>query len=89
MYVCMYACVCVHTYIHTYIYICINVYVCVCVCVCTHIYTQYTVSEIVGLASQFATQNCLCCYSKLNLSSEFHAEVANHLPYIKLRTHIP
>ena len=26
-----------------------------------------TVSEIVGKASQFATQNCLCCYSKLNL----------------------
>ena len=47
---------------------------------------MYTVSEIVGLASQFATQNCLGCYSKLNLGSKFHAEVATHLPYIKLRT---
>ena len=38
-------------------------------------------SEIVGLALQFATQNCLACYSKLNLNSEFHAEVATHLHY--------
>ena len=30
---------------------------------CIHI----TASEIFGLASQFATQNCLSCYSKLNL----------------------
>ena len=42
-------------------------------------------SEIVGLASQFATQNCLGCYSKLNLGSRFHAEVATHLPRVKLR----
>ena len=28
--------------------------------------------EIFGLASQFATQNCLGCYSKLNLGSKFH-----------------
>ena len=44
-----------------------------------------TVSEIAGLASQLATQNCLGCYSKLNLSSKFHAEVAAHLSHIKLR----
>ena len=42
-------------------------------------------SEIVGLASQFATQNCFGCYSKLNLGIKFHAEVATHLPRIKLR----
>ena len=29
---------------------------------------------------------CLICFSKLNLSSKFHAEVATHLPHIKLRT---
>ena len=40
----------------------------------------------VGLASQFAIQNCLGCYSKLNLDSKFHAEAATHLPHIKLRT---
>ena len=45
-----------------------------------------SVPEIVGLASQFATQNCLGCYSKLNLGSKFHAEIATHLPQIKLRT---
>ena len=44
-----------------------------------------TVSEKVGLASQFAIQNCLDGYSKLNLGSKFHAEVATHLPHIKLR----
>ena len=44
------------------------------------------VSEMAGLVSQFATQNCLGCYSKLNLVSKFHAEVAIHLPHIKLRT---
>ena len=43
-------------------------------------------SEIVGLASQFATQNCLSCYSIFNLGSKFHAEIATHLPHIKLRT---
>ena len=42
-----------------------------------------TVSEIIELASQFASQNCHNRYSKL---SEFHAEVATHLPHIKLRT---
>ena len=52
-------------------------YVCIYVCI--------SVSEIAGLASQFATQNCLGCYSKLNLGSKFHAEVATHLPHIKLR----
>ena len=46
----------------------------------------FTESEIVGLTSQFATQNCLGCNSKLNLSSKFHAEVATHLPHLKLRT---
>ena len=39
-------------------------------------------AEIVRLASQFATPNCLGCYSKLNLDSKFHAEVATHLPHI-------
>ena len=33
-----------------------------------------------------ATQNCLSCHSKLNLGSKFHAEVATHLPHIKLKT---
>ena len=42
--------------------------------------------EIVGLASQFDTQNCFGCNSKLNLHSKFHAEVSTHLPHIKLRT---
>ena len=46
----------------------------------THV---YVVSEIVGLALQFATQNFFGCYSKLNLSRKFHAEVATHLPHIK------
>ena len=41
--------------------------------------------NIVGFASQFATQNCLDCFSKLNLASKFHAEVATHLPHIILR----
>ena len=45
-----------------------------------------SVSDIVGLASQFATLNCPGCYSKLNLNSEFHAEVATNLPHLKLRT---
>ena len=44
------------------------------------------VSEIIGLASQFVTQNCLGCFSKLNLGSKFHAEVATHLFHIKLKT---
>ena len=43
-----------------------------------------TMSEIVGLASQFATQNYLGCYSKLNLVSKFQVEVATQLPHIKL-----
>ena len=43
-------------------------------------------SEIVGLASQFASQICVGCYSKLILGSKFHAEVATHFPHIKLRT---
>ena len=47
-----------------------------------YIYT-YTLSEIVGLASQFATQNHLDFFSKLNLSSKFYAEVATHLPHKK------
>ena len=37
------------------------------------------------VASQFFTQNCLNCYSKLNLDSKFHAEVATHFPQIILR----
>ena len=51
-----------------------------------HIFYAYSVSQIVWLALQFATQNCLGCYSKLNLGSKFHAAVATHLPLIKLRT---
>ena len=43
-------------------------------------------SEIVGLALQFATQNCLCCYSNLNLCTKFYAEIVTHLPHINLRT---
>ena len=31
-------------------------------------------SEIIELVSQFATQNCLGCHSKSNLSSKFHTE---------------
>ena len=50
------------------------------------IYLSLYISKIVGLASQFATQNCLACYLKLNLGSEFYAEVAIHLSHIKLRT---
>ena len=38
----------------------------------------YAVSEIVRLASQFASQHLLGFYSKLNLGSKFHAEVATH-----------
>ena len=44
------------------------------------------VSKIARLLSQFATQNCLSCYSKINLVSNFLAEVASHFPHIKLRT---
>ena len=43
-------------------------------------------SEIAGFALQFATQNNLGCYSKLNLGSKFHAEVATHFPHIKSST---
>ena len=46
----------------------------------------YTVPEIVGLSSQFATQNYLGCNSKLNLDSKFQAEIATHRPHLKLRT---
>ena len=49
-----------------------------------HIYI-HTESEIVGIASLFAIQNCLGCYSKLNLGSIFHAKVATYLPHIKLK----
>ena len=42
--------------------------------------------EIVGLVSQFANQNCLGWYSKLNLRSKFYAEVATHLSHLKLKT---
>ena len=48
-------------------------------------HTYSVQSEIVGLASQLATQNYLGCYLKLNLRSKFHAEVATHYPHIKLR----
>ena len=49
----------------------------------------YTVSEIVGLASQFTTQNFYGCYSNLNLGSKFHAKVSTHLPHTKLKPHTP
>ena len=42
------------------------------------------VFEIVGLTSQFATQNCLSCYSKLNLDSKFYAKVITHLPHMNI-----
>ena len=71
---------CIQTYIHTYIHMYIHAYV------RTYNIHIYTVSKIVGLASQFAIQNCLGCYLKLNLGSKFHTEVATHLPHIKLRT---
>ena len=67
-----------HTHIYTHVYY-INTYI--------HTYIQYTpVYKIVVLTSQFVTQNCLGCYSKLNLSSTFHTEVTIHLPRKKLRT---
>ena len=44
-----------------------------------------TVFKIVGLASQFVTQNCLVCYSKWNLGCKFHADVATYFPHIKLK----
>ena len=52
----------------------------------THIHTyifiyMYIYVMSVGLASQFATQNCLSCYSKLKIGSKFHAEVATHFPH--------
>ena len=56
-------------------YVCANMRLCV-----------YALSKTVGLASQFATQNCLDCYSKLNMSSKCYACVATHLLHIKLRT---
>ena len=65
---------CIHTYIHTYIYT--NIYI-------------FTVSEIAGLTSYFASKNCLGCYSKLNLGSKFHAEVATHFPHTKSRILYP
>ena len=49
-----------------------------CVCVCIYI---NTLSKIVGLASHFATQNCLSDDLKLNLVSKFYAEVATYLPH--------
>ena len=55
-------------------------------CITKIISYSNAVSEIVGLASQFATQNCLGCYSKLNLGNKLHAEVATHFPHIKLST---
>ena len=45
-----------------------------------------TISAIAGLTLQFAIQNGLGCYLKLNLGSKFHAEVATYLPHVKLRT---
>ena len=44
------------------------------------------VPQIVWLASQFATQYCLGCYSILNLGSKFHAKVIAYVPHLKLRT---
>ena len=46
----------------------------------------YSVSEIVELTSQFATQYCLGCYSKLKLGYKFHLKVATHLRLVKFGT---
>ena len=35
--------------------------------------------------SQFDTQNCLGCYTKLNLESKFHAEVATYLSHLEFK----
>ena len=46
-------------------------------------------TEKVWLASQFASQNFLGCFSKLNLGSKFHAEVAIYSsPSYKIKTSI-
>ena len=47
-----------------------------------------TVSEVAGLSSQFATQNCLGCYSKLNVGSKFYPEVATCFPHFKIKNAI-
>ena len=65
-YVSMYVCTCVCIYVYVCVYVCM--YVCMTVCIYVYI---CTVAEIVGLALQFATQNCLGCYSVLNLGSTF------------------
>ena len=73
--------------VHTHLRTCTCVFECVCgVCVCTCEHVCSTVSEIAGLALQFATQNCLGCYSKLNLGSKFLAKVATHPSHMILRT---
>ena len=68
-----------HIYV-VYILLLYIMHLCVCACV--------SVSEIVGLASQFATQSCFGCYSKLNLDSKFLAEIASHLPHKKIKNTI-
>ena len=55
-------------------------------CACIVNSTLSSVSEIAWLASQFATLTCLGCNAKLNLFSEFHAEIATQLCHINLRT---
>ena len=45
-----------------------------------------TVSKIVGLALQFATQNCLVLLLNVKFRYKFRTEVATHLPQIKFRT---
>ena len=69
----------IYTYIHVHTHINVNIYTYV------YMYMYISVSEIFGFTSQFPTQNCLDCYSKLNLSSKFHAEIA-YLLHLKLRT---
>ena len=70
-----------YMYTNTYIYM----YICECAYMGMCMHVSCTVSQIVGLASQFATQNSLDYYSKLNLGSKFYA-VTTDFPHIKLRT---
>ena len=60
-------------YIHIYIYIYI-LYIYIYIYIYTYMYVcMYVVFEIVGFTSQFVTQNCLCCFSKLNLASKIYS----------------
>ena len=60
--------VCMH--VTMYVPMSLSMYICLYV----YMYVYMSVFEIVVTASHFATQNCLGCYSKLNLGI--------HLPHI-------